>query len=110
MQMIDAGRPRILTPLLGIAMPAGCGSSTPVALKTPTFFSFNFDDGALVGQYNPAGFNAKQIQNSIAGYCTNGRIGAYQETPQPDGLVAFVAQYPDGTAYPSGYVEVEKPS
>jgi hypothetical protein len=67
---------------------AACGD---VASKDSGAFSFNFKDGQMNGTYNPEGRDAVKIQKFIQVDCPSKKLTTYNETPQTNGLIAFVA-------------------
>ena len=65
-----------------------CGD---IANKNPNAFSSNVDrNGQITGTYNPAGWTSDEIQTFSRSDCASGEIANYSETPQSNGLIAFV--------------------
>ena len=64
-----------------------CGD---IASDNPNAFSANVRDGQIIGTYNPAGWTSDEIQTFSRNDCATGEIANYSETPQSNGLIAFV--------------------
>ena len=67
---------------------SACGD---IASRVSKAFSFDLKDGQLNGTYNPEGWDADEVQKFIRTDCPSKKLSTYNETPQANGLTAFVA-------------------
>ena len=74
-----------------IAVSLGLAACGDIASQDADAFSTQFKDGQLSGTYNPAGWDSERIQKFISSECPSKKLASYNETPQSNGLIKFVA-------------------
>jgi len=88
--------------LISCALLAACESTQEKAVSDPDHLTVTVAGGKLMGQYNPAGFDAQIVRQSLAANCIGGQVATYEEAAGVDGLVAFTATCVQGTTQDSG--------
>ena len=73
-----------IVPFLGLV---ACGD---IASTDPSAFSTTKNGNQITGTYNPEGWTAERIRTFTRHECASGEIANYSETPQSNGLIAFV--------------------
>lgn len=77
--------------LLVLAACSGGSSATEISTRNSGFFLGRVSDGTMQGAYNPAGFNATQVQKLITETCQQGQLTGFATQDRTDGLIGFGA-------------------
>ncbi|WP_294612588.1 hypothetical protein [uncultured Roseovarius sp.] len=99
---------KFLTSLALVGLVTACSSSEDISLSNPSYFLVKVTNGALSGQYNPAGYSSQIAQKQIKGACKGNTLASYGEQTQPNGLVAFNATCPGDPIFGNGNIEIER--
>lgn len=84
---------KIIAMFSGISFIAlgACSDGENFSVNNPNIFSGKITDGTMTGDYNPEGFASTKVQELLAQYCVEDRLGGYNETPAESGLVVYAA-------------------
>ena len=91
-----------------LAALAACSSAADITARNANFVGVRVADGVLSGLYNPTVYNEDIMRTQLSSLCNGRQLGAYEQAPAEQNLVAFKSTCQDGTAFNRAFAEIER--